>query len=752
MKFQNIIIGKRSNLSQNLRNKLQNSYVISSEEIINLKLDLNKNVGRINLIINSFYPSIKLQNPIDYNEFIEKSLLILTKILNYFELKRINKIIYTSSSSIYNLNNNFNLYGSKLSNREIYSITKLLCEKILIDFTNKNKINLSIARLFNVYGGDDNFSIINKIIRSFQKKEPLTIFNKGNSIRDFIHVDEVCEIYKKLLKTKSKLICDVGKGYGYKIKDIVSLIGEKKLKIKKKNIVEQDISIANLNLSISKNYDLGNYIFKKIRQKRKKKLKKFFTNINDDLTKKEIIGSIIYGAGNAGRQVCDLIIDKNLDGVFCFVDDDKKKIGRKYKGKIIISKEDLKILSNNKKIPNIIVAIPSMTSKNLNDLFNELYKISSSVHNLPLKSEFNTDKISLNDLQNSEFLHIFDKKNNKILNNYYKKLRNKKILVTGAGGSIGSELVIQLSRFVSNKIICLDFSELFLFNLKNNMGLNHKKIQLVLGDINDNFLIKKIIKKNKIDIIFHAAAYKHLNFLEENSSQAIKNNIIGTLNLINAAKDASKRKIKMINISTDKAVKATSVLGISKRVSEIICQSYKYKKRRNIEISTVRFGNVFGSMGSVINLFLEKINKGENVSLTDRRATRFFMSITEACNLVIAASQLNKSFKTLILDMGKPINIENILKKMIKLKTHTNENFNIKINETGLKKGEKLVEELSINKKIKKTKIDRILEVTEPSYSLKETDNLIDKINKMIDTKNQNKIIPNLKKFLKNEL
>ena len=131
MKFQNIIIGKRSNLSQNLRNKLQNSYVISSEEIINLKLDLNKNVGRINLIINSFYPSIKLQNPIDYNEFIEKSLLILTKILNYFELKRINKIIYTSSSSIYNLNNNFNLYGSKLSNREIYSITKLLCEKIL---------------------------------------------------------------------------------------------------------------------------------------------------------------------------------------------------------------------------------------------------------------------------------------------------------------------------------------------------------------------------------------------------------------------------------------------------------------------------------------------------------------------------------------------------------------------------------------------------------------------------------------------
>ena len=135
--------------------------------------------------------------------------------------------------------------------------------------------------------------------------------------------------------------------------------------------------------------------------------------------------------------------------------------------------------------------------------------------------------------------------------------------MTGAGGSIGSELVIQLSRFVSNKIMSRFFRVIFV-QFKNNVGLNHKKIQLVLGDINDNFLIKKIIKKNKIDIIFHAAAYKHLNFLEENSSQAIKNNI-GTFNLINAAKDASKRKIKMINISTDKAVKATSVLGISKK-------------------------------------------------------------------------------------------------------------------------------------------------------------------------------------------
>ena len=157
-------------------------------------------------------------------------------------------------------------------------------------------------------------------------------------------------------------------------------------------------------------------------------------------------------------------------------------------------------------------------------------------------------------------------------------------------------------------------------------------------------------------------------------------------------------------------------------------------------------------MGSAVNLFLDKINKGENINLTDRRATRFFMSINEACNLVIAASQLNKSFKTLILDMGKPVNIGNLLKIMIQLKTFVNKDFEIKVKETGLNKGEKLVEELSINKKEKKKKIDRILEVNEPSYSLKETNDLISNIKKMIDTKKHYRLIPELRKFLKKEL
>ena len=304
---------------------------------------------------------------------------------------------------------------------------------------------------------------------------------------------------------------------------------------------------------------------------------------------------------------------------------------------------------------------------------------------------------------------------------------------------------------MNKKIVCLDFSELFLFKLKNNLDLNQNKIQLILGDINDQNLIRKIIQDNKIDLIFHSAAYKHLNFLEENPVQAIKNNILGTYNLINTVNSFAKKKIKIINISTDKAVMPISILGLSKRISEIICYSYKYYKSRKVDISTVRFGNVFGSRGSVINLFLDKLNRGENINLTHRNAKRYFMSINEACNLVIAASQIEGSFKTFILDMGKPIRIKDLLKKMIFLKKKNNKDFKIRVNEVGLNKGEKLSEQLSINNYIKKTKINRVLEVTEPVYSLKEINKLIFKIKDFEDFNSDKKVKLILKNFLKKD-
>ena len=752
MKYQTIIIGQRSNLSQRLNKKIPNSKIVSSKKFLeDQNFFLKYKSKKLNIIINNFYPSYMIGQKIDLNIFLQNSIETIKKILNVYSTKNINKIIYSSSASVYNLPRIENR-KHKYSNKEIFSLTKSLCENILMGFARDKKINLTIARIFNIYGGNDKFSIINKIINSYLNKKTLFVNNNGESTRDFIHVDEVCEIYRDLINNKNNLICDVGNGYGYKIKDIINAIGKNKFRIKNINITEQSSSIAQTDYKLKKNINLEKYIRINLNIKKKLAIDKITFKNYQLLIKKKIKGSIIYGAGNAGKQVCDLLLKNSKDAVYCFVDDDKKKVGKYYREKIIVSKEELQNLANHQKIPNIILAIPSLNGKKLKYLFSGLYKISSSVSNLPLKSELNTNIISLNDLQNSEFINIFEKKNLEIVKNYTSKLKNKNILITGAGGSIGSELVTQLSKVVNKKIICLDFSELFLFNLKNNLDLNQKKIRLVLGDINDQNLIKKIVKDNKIDLIFHSAAYKHLNFLEENPVQAIKNNILGTYNLINTVNSFTKKKIKIINISTDKAVIPSSILGLTKRVSEIICYSFKYDKYSKIDISTVRFGNVFGSRGSVINLFLEKLNKGENIDLTHKDAKRFFMSINEACNLVIAASQIEGKFKTFILDMGKPIKIKSLLEKMIFLKKKINKDFKIKINEVGLNRGEKLSEQLSINKNIKKTKINRVLEVNEPIYPSNEINRLISKIKQMVEFSSSKKIVLILKSFLKKEL
>lgn len=470
------------------------------------------------------------------------------------------------------------------------------------------------------------------------------------------------------------------------------------------------------------------------------------------MVKNIIKGTIIYGAGNAGKQVCDLLLKKNKKSIYCFIDRDIKKIGTTYKSIKIHSEKKLIEISEKYIIPNIIIAIPSINKERGKKLFDNLNKISQSIYNLPLKTEYNTNQINLNDLQRSEYFKIFSIKSFKLSNKYFNSLKKKSILITGAGGSIGSELVFQLSRISNNKIICLDNSELFLFNLKNNSNLDKKKIKLVLGNINDKFLIKQIIKKEKINLIFHAAAYKHLNFLEQNPKQAIENNILGTLNLIDSCNSFKNRKIKIINISTDKAVNPSSVLGLSKRISEIVCLNKSYDKNSKLNICNVRFGNVFGSKGSVVNLFLEKINNGDQIEITNKNVRRFFMSINQACNLVIAASQQKYKFKTFVFNMGKPVKIYDLLKKMIKLKLNNYEPFKIKIVETGLKKGEKITEKLSLSRKKINTEIKNIFTVIEPKYDYKNTNKLIEDIKNNMINNNINKTINIIKIFLKNEI
>ena len=230
-----IIVGKRGNLSNCLSKSFKNSLLISTDELISKKFNLNKyNKKKIYLIINSFYPSKKLNKIINENEFIDKSILNLTNILELFKKFNIIKIIYTSSSSVYNLKK-ISLFKSSDSHRDFYALTKFLCEKIIIKYAKKQQISYLITRLFNVYGGDDNFSIISKIINCYNSKSIFHLNNNGESIRDFIHIDDVTRIYKKIINNKKKnQILDIGKGYGYKIKDIIYELGIKKFNLKYK--------------------------------------------------------------------------------------------------------------------------------------------------------------------------------------------------------------------------------------------------------------------------------------------------------------------------------------------------------------------------------------------------------------------------------------------------------------------------------------------------------------------------------------
>ena len=750
-----VIVGRRGNLSSRLSKIIDKSLLISTDEFIANKTYLKKLKNKsVYLIINSFYPTSKLSHIENYNKYIEQTILNLTKILEIAKKLNISKIIYTSSSSIYNLHK-INTFTPE-TNRDFYALTKFICEKLIIKFSNKHKIQYLITRLFNMYGGNDNFSIISRIINCYNSKKIFQLNNNGDAVRDFIHVDEVSRIYQELIRKKKNEIIDIGYGYGYKISDIISLLGSKKFNLKNRLLIEQKFSISKKNifkdLKIKENSKLSlkNYLKKELKLKKILNLKKVYYN-NSINQRHEIFGTIIYGVGDAGKQVCDLIQNKNKKGVFCFVDDDKRLIDKNYNGIKIISKDKLKKISKEHLIPNIIIAIPSLKNEKLKKLSNELYNYSASVYNLPTKNEYNTDHILLSDLQNSKFLNIFSQKKINSKEKTFKHIENKKILVTGAGGSIGSELVRQLIRIRGVKITCLDISELFLFNLKNSILYNKNKIKYVLGSINDDSVLKKIFT-NKIDIIFHAAAYKHLNFLEENPMQGVKNNIIGTHNLIENSVLYSKKKIKMINISTDKAVKPKSILGITKRIAEIICGNYELNSNKHIAISTVRFGNVFGSMGSAISLFIEKINKGENIEITSKKAERYFMSINQACNLVIQASQFKNEYRTYIFDMGKPFNIYSLLKKMIKLKKNYNNNFKIKVNEVGLHKGEKISEQLTLNMNYKKTNSENIFEVVEPQYNHLDIKKLIISIKENLNNDKDHKIILQLKNFIKKEI
>ena len=698
-----IILGEKSFISQNLGKKFPKFQILSINNFINLytkKFDKKK----INLIINSFYPVSKLNNIKDYNFFVKKSSCELSVLLDILIKKNVNKIIYSSSSAIYGLDKN-NLSFQKKNHRDLYASFKLANEEMLKNFSIKNNINLIIARIFNVFDKNENFSIVSKLINDKHKNQSIKIFNNGNSIRDFIHINDVVNSFAALLKYGKPGIYDIGTGYGTRILDLIKNFNTKKnITISKKKIQEIESSIANTK-KIKEIININNFL--SIENFFKKKFnKKNFVTKHKYIDYKEFDPSrsvVIYGCGYSGIKIAGQLKIKNLfSNIRFFVDDDPSKVGKIISGTKVISFSQMKAACDNNKITNLIVAIPSLSEKKNTALIEKLSPYCLSIHTLPRKKYFKDKKVEVKDLEKVLLDEILNRSifsvNIKQLSNF----SNKVILVTGGAGSIGSEICRQLLKSNPKKILVLDHSELGIFKL--NSEIKDKKIKFILGDIKDESFVSNLIYENKVNYIFHCAAYKHVKFLEENAISAIKNNVLGTFSVLKAIK---KTKINATFISTDKAVNPTNVLGISKRIAEILVQiTAKSDSYKSCKISIVRFGNVLGSDGSAIPTFIQQIKNNQEVTITDFKMKRYFMSIKEACSLVIRASQIKKNNKIFVLKMGKQIKIIDIINKIFTL--YKTDGQILKIKKIGNFGNEKVSEELTKNKNIRLTSVKKI--------------------------------------------
>lgn len=406
---------------------------------------------------------------------------------------------------------------------------------------------------------------------------------------------------------------------------------------------------------------------------------------------------LIYGAGVSGLITKRTIEkDPNLElKVVGFIDDNKKLVGNRLEGVNIKAAEDIEKIIKELGVDELIVAIQNPERKNISDRIDICLKNDVEVKSVPdfstwIDGEFSIkqiQKIKIEDLLGRKPI-ILEEKNIK------SQLKDSVVLVTGAAGSIGSGIVSQLSKFEVKKIIMLDQAESPIYDFHQELSAKgvSEKVEIVIGDIRNYARMEKLFEHFKPKFVFHAAAYKHVPLMEDNPFEAILTNVKGTKNLIDLA--AEHKVFKFVMISTDKAVNPTNIMGATKRVAELYAQ-YK-NKISDTQFVTTRFGNVLGSNGSVIPLFRRQIEKGGPITVTHPDVTRYFMTISEACQLVLDAGAMGKGGEVFVFDMGESVKIIDLAKKMIKL-SGLEEGKDIEIKITGLRPGEKLYEELLAN-------------------------------------------------------
>ena len=436
---------------------------------------------------------------------------------------------------------------------------------------------------------------------------------------------------------------------------------------------------------------------------------------------------LIYGAGKAGRQLANVIDNDNKIHLKGFLDDEIKMHGEKINNREVFDPLKLNLIRDKLKINLVLLAIPSASLYQKTKILSQIQFLNIAVRTLPDLGELTSGSIDMSNLRDLNINDLLGRTpiniNTLNLNNNFK---GKTIIVTGGGGSLGSEICRQICQLKPSRIIIIELNEYSLYNILSelNTGKSNKTIDIVpkLISVLDKRNLEKVFQKYKPTIVFHAAAYKHVQIVEENPNTGIENNVFGTLNMCELSE--KYRISNFLLISTDKAVRPTNLMGASKRLSELIIQAFEIKSK-NSKFSMVRFGNVLGSSGSVVPKFLNQIKSGGPITLTDKKVTRFFMTINEAVTLVIKASIMAKGGEVFVLDMGDPIRIIDLAKKMISLsgktiKDNNNPNGDIEIIITGLSKGEKLYEELLIGNNPKRTSEKKIMMAQEDFLNWKE--------------------------------
>ena len=430
---------------------------------------------------------------------------------------------------------------------------------------------------------------------------------------------------------------------------------------------------------------------------------------------------VIYGAGSAGIQLASALRVSSEMQPIAFVDKDRS-LHNTYLGDLkVLGPDKLRkmVLRNN--VDEVLIAIPSASKAKLNRLLQEIEDLSVKVRILPGLAELAQGKVLVSELKEvdtSDLLGRMEVEANQELLD--RNIKNKNVLITGAGGSIGSEITRQVARLGAREIIILDSNEFCLYEIKKEIEILNLKAGLhaVLANVTNKKRVKRICEAFNVDTIYHTAAVKHVPIVEENVSEGVSNNILGTLSCAEAAIEAKVETFVLI--STDKAVRPTNIMGATKRFSEMILQSFSEDEEisKNTRMTMVRFGNVLGSSGSAVPLFQQQIRSGGPVTVTHPKVVRYFMSIPEAAELVIQAGAMGKGGDVFVLDMGDPVNISDLAKRLVnlsglELKDDVNPDGDIEIIYTGLRPGEKLYEELLIGSNVNQTEHNQILRAQE---------------------------------------